>query len=523
MRSTLLAFIATSVLGACALFSAQPPTESVKVRFRLLDADSGKIMPGVVRVVAKDSGKPQPLPGLLDRLKGVEKKTDTAGWFVVSGDGAASTLPRGKYRVEALAGLETALAVVDVDLGAKPEAEIELKLPFVFRPEKLGLSAGNTHLHLMKLTRAEADDYLKQIPRADGLQLLFVSYLERHKDDETYITNRYQDADLKKFEGAGILFGNGQEHRHNFEAYGQGYGHVMFLNLKQLVKPVSLGPGITGAGFDDRALQPGIEEARQQGSTIIWCHNTSGFEATAHALAGRLDALNVFDGSRTGTFEERYYRLLNVGLRLPISTGTDWFIYDFSRVYAKAAAPLSVPSWLAAVKAGRCVATNGPLLTLTVDGPEIGEVLNLDQPRTVKIAATGIGRKDFQQLQLVHNGKVVKTQPTTAKDGGFSVKLEHELRIDEPSWLAVRIDTANRNEFDLPLYAHSSPIYLDLAGKRAFNAEAARLLLKSLEEARADIRAKGKFSAPEPGEKILLIYEQAAKELTKRINERGGQ
>ncbi|MBL8800198.1 MAG: CehA/McbA family metallohydrolase [Planctomycetia bacterium] len=515
MRSTVLASFAVLVLALCALVGAQAPDTAVKVRFRLLDAETGKALPGIVRVLDAASGKPQPLPGLLDRLQGVAKKGEASGWYVVGADGATAGLPRGRYRVGALSGLETALATADLDLGAR-EAEVTLKLPFLFRPEKLGLAAGNTHLHLMKLSRAEADDYLRQIPRADGLRLLFVSYLERHKDDETYITNRYQDADLKKFDGAGILFGNGQEHRHNFEAYGQGYGHVMFLNLKQLVKPVSLGPGITGMGFDDRPLQPGIEEARGQGSTIVWCHNTNGHEATAHALAGRLDALNVFDGSRTGTFEERYYRLLNVGPRLPISTGTDWFIYDFSRVYAKAATPLSVPGWLAAVKAGRCLATNGPLLNLTVDGQEIGSVLNLEKPRAVQVTATGIGRKNFQELQLVHNGKVVKTQPAAARDGGYTAMLTHEVRIDEPGWLAVRIDTANRNEFELPLFAHTSPIYVDLAGQRTFQAEAARLLLKSLEEARGDIRAKGKFSAPEAERKVLRLYEQAAEELTKR-------
>ena len=38
----------------------------------------------------------------------------------------------------------------------------------------------------------------------------------------------------------------------DFTPYGQGYGHVMFLDLKELVKPVSLGPGITGGGKPSR-------------------------------------------------------------------------------------------------------------------------------------------------------------------------------------------------------------------------------------------------------------------------------
>ena len=111
------------------------------------------------------------------------------------------------------------------------------------------------------LTRAQADDYLRQLPAADGLKVLFISYLERDKDDRAYVTNSYPVGPLKGFETTGVLVGNGEEHRHNFEAYGQGYGHVMFLDIDRLVKPVSLGPGITGAGDDDRPLRGGIDEA----------------------------------------------------------------------------------------------------------------------------------------------------------------------------------------------------------------------------------------------------------------------
>ena len=168
---------------------------------------------------------------------------------------------------------------------------------------------------------------------------MFISYLERHKDDAEYITNRYPIGDLQEFDATGVLFNNGEEHRHNFGAYGEGYGHVMFLGIKKLVKPVSLGPGITGAGDDDRPLRPGIDDARQAGRHGHLVPQHLRPRGRAQRLAGRLDALNVFDGSRRGSFEDTYYRYLNVGLRLPISTGTDWFLYDFSRVYAQVDGP----------------------------------------------------------------------------------------------------------------------------------------------------------------------------------------
>src|SRR5262249_25177667 len=118
-------------------------------------------------------------------------------------------------------------------------------------------------------------------------------------------------------------------------------------------------------------------------------------------------------------------------------------------------------------------------------------------------------------------GKVLKTQRTESKEGAYRAQLSHELRIDESSWFAVRIDATNRNEFEQKLFAHSAPVYVDLNGKRVFDVESARALLKQLEEARADIRAKGNFSTAEARDKVLEIYQQTTKELVKQINQRG--
>jgi len=517
MAATVLVFGLVFLLQA----ETKKDREAVKVHLRLVDEDTGKKMAGIVRIFLPGSDKPLSLPGLFDRRRGLERSETAGGWYAVPANGAETALPRASLRLEAISGLETTLARLEVDLSKGGVEEIAVKLKYLFRPEETRLFAGNTHLHLRNLSREEADDYLRKLPAADGLKVLFISYLERHKDDQHYITNGYPLGMQKGFETTGVLVSNGEEHRHNFEAYGQGYGHVMFLDINELVKPVSLGPGITGGGNDDRTLLPGLDDARKQGGTVLWCHNTSGYEAAPSALAGRLHALNVFDGSRSGSYEDRYYRFLNIGLRLPLSTGTDWFLYDFSRVYARVPERLTIKSWLEALKAGRCVATNGPLLTLTVDGREIGEMLDLAKPRTVRIEVTGLGRHDFGRLQLVQNGKVVQAQPAVRKNGGHSARLVREVSIDEPTWFAVRIDAQEKNELGCRLYAHSSPVYIDLGGKRVFDVESARSLLRELEEAREAVRKRGLFTTAQARDKVLALYQQAAKDVVESINRRG--
>jgi hypothetical protein len=521
MRPVVLTSVTALVFGLCLYLQAErDEAQTIKVQIRLVD-ENGKNVGGIVRLFPAGKDTPLPLTELFDRLRGLQRPGPfTPGWHVVPAGGAETTLPRAALRLEAISGLESLTAKQDIDL-TKGGKEIVVKLRMLFRPAEHNLAAGNTHLHLRNLTKQQADDYLKQVPAADGLRVMFISYLERFKDDQHYITNGYPVGPLKGFEATGVLFNNGEEHRHNFGGYGQGYGHVMFLDINQLVKPVSLGPGITGAGDDDRGLRNGIDDARKQGGTIIWCHNRSGAEDVPSALTGRLHALNVFDGTRTGTYEENYYRYLNIGLRLPLSTGTDWFLYDFSRVYARIKGELTVKSWLAALRAGRCQSTNGPLLSLKVDGLEPGDVLNLDKGKKVRIEATALGRHDFQKLELVHNGKVIQSQAAEAKDGGFSAKLNPEVRIDEPGWFAVRIEAKTTNELGQRLFAHSSPVYIDVAGKRVFDLNAAEALLRQLEQGQQDIRTRGKFSSDPARDALLAIHTEAIGNLKDRINRRG--
>ena len=99
-------------------------------------------------------------------------------------------------------------------------------------------------------------------------------------------------------------------HRHNFEAYGDGYGHVMLLDIKRLIQPVSIGPGLMTTGSDGIPLRRGIDTARQDEATVIWCHNSLGLEDLPNWMSGVLDAQNIFDGGEHGSYKDTYDGLL---------------------------------------------------------------------------------------------------------------------------------------------------------------------------------------------------------------------
>src|SRR5262249_38675612 len=216
-------------------------------------------------------------------------------WYALPAQ-ATLVVPRARLRVEAFHGLETWLAAHEIDLSGKDNETLTISLKQFYSAEAQGLRAGNTHLHLMKLTHAEMDRYLRLVPQADGLDLVFVSLLRRIPDERDYISNTLTAGDLGRLSQAGVLFGNGEEHRHNFGPGGEGFGHVMLLNILKWIEPVSIGPGIMKDGTDGIPLQRGIRTARDDGATVIWCHNTFGHEDIPNWVSGLVHAQNIFDG-----------------------------------------------------------------------------------------------------------------------------------------------------------------------------------------------------------------------------------
>ena len=468
------------------------------------------------------SGTAIAIPELLDRCIGLSGEARKLGWHVLTGPVTISA-PQAKTRVEAVSGLERIAAHRSLDLSGKTEDSLVLELKRFWNPaERGGWLAGNTHVHLKDLTREEADRYLREVPKADGLDVVFVSYLERALVDRTYITNEHTRKDLGALSTKRLRFGNGEEYRHNFGGGGEGYGHVMFLNLLERIKPASVGPGITKQGSDGIPLRPGIEKARAQGATVVWCHNGFGFEDIPSWTAGLVDAQNIFDGGNRGSYEQTFYRYLNVGMRVPFSTGTDWFIYDFSRVYVRPRKQDgSLEDWLEGLQSARSFITNGPILELSVNGAWPGEApVPVDRPLEIRYEA--VGRHDFGTLELMVNGKPVPFDSIEHQkhDGYFKAIGNTVLNPAEPVWVAMRISPSSEttNEFGRPLFAHTSPVFVRNRGQEVFDPETAKGLIAEIESDLAEINKNGKFTDEAEQESIRKIYRNAIGSLKRRLS-----
>ena len=492
-----------------------PGNAERQLTIQLTDARTGSPLSGIVRITRQDTGQPVEPSELIPRK---------IGWQTIQA-GTEVTVPAAKLRIEALRGIETELSVAEVETTENRPHKVTLKLRRFYNARQQGWRNGNTHLHLMDRTRVAAERYLREVPEADALELVYLSHLRRIPDEATYISNEIveqhlSDKVLDQLSHKDVILRPGEEHRHNFGVGGEGFGHVMLLDIVKLIRPVSIGPGIMRSGTDGIPLKPGIQEARRDGATIIWCHNEFGFEDVPSWLGGRLDAQNIFDGGIRSSYDASFYRYLNLGMRIPFSTGTDWFIDDFSRVYVPLSGKLTSQAWLRQLEAGRSFITNGPLLEFTVDGHAIGDIINLSEPREVDVTARIVGRLDFGRLEIVRNGEVIDSSATTQVDGHFEARLNSRILIDQPGWLAVRTPVPGpENEFGRPIYAHTSPVYLDVDGQRPFLPEVALGLLQEMEESLQQIRVQAVFANDSETDQVMQVYRDGIRILKKRIED----
>ncbi len=513
---------------AVSLIAARRAEQTCALDISLTDAQTGAPLAGQIKVTTA-SGEVVTVNELLSRGLGLKAGEPIQHWAVLT-KSTTITLPAQALTIEAFSGLETETTRIEIDLRNKTKHTLSIPLHRFYNAADRGFRSANTHLHLMKLSRAEVDRYLTEIPRADGLDIVFLSYLERAGADHEYTSNTYTADDLARLSKAsGTGFGNGEEHRHNYGGGGEGYGHVMFLNIKELIQPVSIGPGIMKLGTDGLPIQRGIDTARGDGATVVWCHNDWGLEDLANWATGRIDAQNIFDGGIHSSYKQSFYRYLNAGIDVPFSTGTDWFMYDFSRVYVAAGKYVTPAGWLAALSSGKTYITNGPLLEFTVNGQGPGSTIDIDNGKPLKIEARGWGRHDFKRLELIKNGNVVDSAPAERQNNHFVARLNITLETDQPCWLALRTpapplagdaeltEPVNKNEFGKDLFAHSSAIHIVRNGRRYLDRKVAEGMIQEMTEIRAQIDKQSNFADPQERSRVLDVYSDGIDAMRKRL------
>ena len=455
------------------------------------------------------------------------------GYFHTAGR-AVLTLPVGAYTVEVSRGPEYRVAVRTVEVVAGKPTPLRVRLPVLDDLEARGWYSGDLHVHMNY-----GGSY-----RNDPARLAFQARAEDLHVVENLIVNKEgRVPDVEWFRPGpdpastpGTLIVHGEEFHTSY------WGHVGLLGLREhLILPGYAAYANTAAA----SLQPTnarvFDLARAQGAVTGYVHPYDAYpdpadtsRALTHALPvdaalGKVDYYEavsfVDDLTATATV---WYRLLNCGFRLAAGAGTDAMAnfaslrgpVGMNRVYVRSGGPLEHRRWLAALKAGRSFATNGPLLGLTVDGRELGAEVQLPAAGRQVVAAVRLrSNVPVDHLELVLNGTVVREIPLDPdrKSATDTVRVP----VNRSGWLLLRArgDSAAYPTLDVYPYATTSPIYLTVGGRPARSPEDARYFIAWLDRIRSSVDAHRDWNSDAERAETLDMLARARAEYERRSRE----
>jgi hypothetical protein len=451
-------------------------------------------------------------------------------------------VPAGPLRVVCARGLEFGRVERAVSPVAGESAVVECDPPRLFDPVADGWYGGDLHVHQNysgDQVCSPADAARMQL--GEGLHLL---NLTAGNATTSLVYDREQleefgAADLP-WSGPGVVARMGVEYRNDL------LGHVHALGPAAPPERWYAGHARSDHPEHWPANAVACEELRALGATVGYAHpsatdlsgdvaaflavpeSVEARELVADAALGLVDSVDLVSPFDDEGAIVLYHRLLSCGLRLAATAGTDCFLSfarlgvasnppGWGRVYAHLGGePLSVPAFQDAVRAGRTVVTNGPWLTLTVDGQGPGAVLDRRPGEELAVVARVTGPGAERLAVVGPDGVVAEIRC----DAAGHAELRADVPVEGPTWLAaVSRGGADPHTLDASVLAHTSAVYVDVAGRRVARAEAARWCLALLDGVEGLVRRHGRFDEPAHLDEVVDVLDRARafyRELTAR-------
>jgi hypothetical protein len=464
-------------------------------------------------------------------------------------------VPRDRLSIVVARGPRYEVAHVEVDAresGASGATPVVVTLRLLApTAEAAAWWSGDLHVHMNYGGRyRNTPERLAQMARAEDLDLVY-----------NVIVNKEQRVpDVASFGAvhevtspAGPLVLHGQEFHSSY------WGHLGLLGLaKHLIVPDYTAYPLTAAASPYPHNAAVADLAHAQGALVGYVHPFDEDvdpgapaaltnELPVDAALGKIDYYEAVGFSDHLASNAVWYRLLNCGIRLPAGSGTDAMAnyaslrgpVGLNRVFVPAEGRLARESFLAAVKAGRGVATNGPMLAFTVGEARPGDTLRVGAPEPAPEAklqpftyrASLRSNVPVERLEIVWNGDVVATLAPKpdgrAADAIGTIRVKagtepgargaasspsgHEITVTGPGWLLLRAWSPAPSDEVLDVYpfATTSPIYVETGGRPRGASEAGRYFLRWIDRLEAATLAHPDYRTEEERNAVLGDIERA--------------
>jgi hypothetical protein len=478
---------------------------------------------------------------------GVLPKWDVYHRPFFHGHDVAVPVPAGPLRVHCARGIEFGRTELDVEPSAGETCVVKCDPPRQFDPAAEGWFGGDLHVHMNysgDLVCTPSNAARMQLGEGLHLMNLTVGNLSRSLIYDCELLEATAGADLP-WSTDDTVARMGVEYRNDL------LGHVHALGLSAPPIRYYAGHENSDHSEDWPPNRSACEELRHLDATVGYAHpsleefpddwSTERFfaiprsvearELVADAALGVVDSVDLVSPTNDEGAVFLYHRLLSCGLRLAATAGTDVFLSfshgpgvasnppGWGRVYAHLGnQSLSVEAFKEAIRGGRTVVTNGPWLDFEANGQGPGAVLDLATGDQLDVRARVRG-PGAERLALVGPDGVVA-------EGNAESELRFETAVEGPAWIAaVARGGSHPNTLDESVLAHTSPVYVDVAGRRVGRAADARWCLEFLDTLERFVDEHGRFAAATRDERFgdLVAVLDKARSFYRTVAETAGR
>jgi TolB protein len=405
-----------------------------------------------------------------------------AHYFHVQGE-ANLDVPAGTIDVEIMHGFQRRLQHLQVQTVAQGRAElsVEMNEGTWAVPADGHWVSGDVHVHMnYGGAYRNVPSHLVMQARAENLNVVEALVVNK---EVRFPDIAYSGLQQDPASQAPTLIVHGQEFHTSY------WGHMGLLNIGGgVILPGYVGYPNTAAASLSPTNADVADLAHAKGALVGYVHP---FDDPPHPYAklekltnelpvdvalGKVDYMEILGFSDHRATADVWYRLLNLGFRIPAAGGTD-AMADFAslrgpvgmnRVYVRVPdGVLKSEDFLDGIKHGRTFATNGPLLGFTLAGAGVGSEVNFDRAQNrIAFHARLQSIVAVDHLDLICNGRLVRSfvHGKALAQGDFSGTLP----IQHSGWCVLRAMTigARYPVLDNYVYATTSPIYVTIAGRK---------------------------------------------------------
>jgi TolB protein len=421
-----------------------------------------------------------------------------------------------------------------VDTAAKATARVNFVLSKLDweRGGKTQWASADLHVHMNYggTYRSERDFLLK---RAEGEGVQIVNNLVVNKEQRIPDIDSQRFNEVLKYVSPEVDIVVGQEFHTSY------WGHRGILRLRDhFLLPGYAGYPNTAAASLFPMNTDVYDMAHEQGALVGAVHPFDEApdpyakpaqritdELPVDVALGKLDYMEIVGFSDHKSTAAVWYRLLNLGYRIPAGAGTDATTNyaapirgnaGFDRVYALTSSDgvngINLDSWMDSLKHGRTFATNGPLINFTLNDETVSSELKLEKPQQqVPFTARLRSIVPVDHLEVVCNGRVVKDiRLEGARD---AADAKGTIPISESGWCALRAwsDDAVYPVLDNYAYATTSPVYLTVAGAKPHSPEDAKYFAAWIARVAEITAAYPDWNSPQEKELVLKRLDDAKK------------